>query len=1232
MGTLTISFALPGTPLKGGGTSFAGHMWYTTDDGTKSLSSGFGPPERVKGIAAAFNPHGKVNAHGDDNDFYLEKQSITVSATKAQIDILNDFGADPGKYGFNPWYNFLTNSCVDFVWSALNKAGINPKNFEGGLLPSWNKKYIDAAWSEYVRQHPSYSPWSLDLDVTDDGQIKINPICRPPNSGPSNNVNRNYSDAVMPPKNRDPLAIDLDNDGIETVGLDLNAPIMFDHNGDRIRTATGWLKGDDAWLVRDVNHNGVIESGLELFGADTTITLYNAPAKARDGFEALAALDSNNDKVFNAQDAAFTEVKLWQDRNQDAVSQADELVSLADKGIVSIALNYTAVNTQLSNGNTITGKAVVTRSSGNTEIDSIGIGSDNTAVNLDLSSNPFYREFPPIPLTQNALTLPQMKGSGVVRDLREAMSLGTPESAALAKAVTAFVAAQSRDEQRALLNEVVLAWAETASDLHVDLRRETGSYISFRNSENGWEVNGPRLRVSQVGFASQFGEKLDAVSSTWRNYLQNAEFINGIPNEDANRIAEIMRANNIALGWGITQDRNNLRVSLPLYLGIRSATDLVQKFAILDQFNGSDFLKAALFFAPDFNISYFRIWQNRTLLENAYQALQDSVYGALVIQTRLHPYLEAVSLDINEQGITFDTTGLANLLASRKGADERNALIDLMELNQYAQATLKTINFDGLGTLQTYLGGLATDSPLWATLSSLGLQRGAVAQGSTRGDVYLGDINGNTFKGDDGNDVISGAAGRDTLDGDAGEDTLLGGADDDKIAGGNDNDNLEGNDGNDTLYGDWGDDQLYGDAGDDRLEGGVGFDLLNGGAGADRLYGGADNDQLMGELGNDALYGEGGRDTLDGGSGQDTLYGGDADDLLFGGETKDYLYGEAGADTLNGGAEDDYMAGGTQDDYYLLDNPKDIVYEAAYADDPNSYDIIETSVSYAAPINVEALIASGDAALELTASSTGTELYGNMGNNKLKGGMSMDVLSGGGGLDTLEGGAGDDYYMLFDNKAVVNEAAGGGVDWVWAYANDITMADNTERLVMATNAPIKATGSDGNNYMTGNSRGNLLDGRKGSDRLFGKAGDDTLIGGLGDDSLDGGTGNDRYAFNAGDGSDTITDTEAAGLNADVLAFGGAIRSDQLWFSKSGSSLQISLIGTSDKVTINNWYAGDAGKIETITADGNSKTLSHAKVNDLVNAMSAFTAPAAGQTSLPSGYQTQLAGVMASSWV
>jgi len=77
----------------------------------------------------------------------------------------------------------------------------------------------------------------------------------------------------------DPLALDLDGDGIETAGTcDM---ILFDHDGDLNRNATGWVKGDDGFLVLDRNGNGKIDNGSELFGVDTVMS---NGLKASSGF------------------------------------------------------------------------------------------------------------------------------------------------------------------------------------------------------------------------------------------------------------------------------------------------------------------------------------------------------------------------------------------------------------------------------------------------------------------------------------------------------------------------------------------------------------------------------------------------------------------------------------------------------------------------------------------------------------------------------------------------------------------------------------------------------------------------------------------------------------------------------------------------------------------------------------------------------------------------------------
>ncbi|MBI5480308.1 MAG: hypothetical protein HY906_15700 [Deltaproteobacteria bacterium] len=100
---------------------------------------------------------------------------------------------------------------------------------------------------------------------------------------------------------------------------------------------TDWPALDAPWLVRDVDGDGRILSGRELFGGDT---LLPGGRTARHGFEALAALDENDDGAVDARDAAFLSLSTWRDLNGDRVAQKQELQTLAAEGVLSLGVGY----------------------------------------------------------------------------------------------------------------------------------------------------------------------------------------------------------------------------------------------------------------------------------------------------------------------------------------------------------------------------------------------------------------------------------------------------------------------------------------------------------------------------------------------------------------------------------------------------------------------------------------------------------------------------------------------------------------------------------------------------------------------------------------------------------------------------------------------------------------------------------------------------------------------------
>jgi Ca2+-binding RTX toxin-like protein len=138
-----------------------------------------------------------------------------------------------------------------------------------------------------------------------------------------------------------------------------------------------------------------------------------------------------------------------------------------------------------------------------------------------------------------------------------------------------------------------------------------------------------------------------------------------------------------------------------------------------------------------------------------------------------------------------------------------------------------------------------------------------------------------------------------------------------------------------------------------------------------------------------------------------------------------------------------------------------------------------------------------------------------------------------------------------------------------------------------------------------------------------------LVSGSSNDRLVGGVGNDTYVFNRGGGQDVIYDLDSTIGNTDVLSFGTGIAADQLWFKHVNNDLEISVIGSFDKTTIQNWYLGSQNQIEQIKVT--DKMMLNTDVEKLVQAMAAFSVPASGQSVLPSNYQTTLAPVISANW-
>ena len=331
MPTMTVYVAPRGTPLLAGGTSAVGHMYYTLTDGNgTTYSYGFAPAAHGE----AFGP-GRVYTNDSTNyQGFAYQREIPISESQFQSVLAwSEVTKLTGSYGN---YAGIGNNCITYTYDAMKAAGFNPTftPFYHDWWPTWNADNVDEIFYDYMRR-PEFNK-----------EGRRGPVVQ-------SEVNRDYTAARGWTLPRDPLVLDLDGDGIETVGINPLAPVLFDHDADGVKTGTGWIQSDDGLLVIDINGNGAIDSGRELFGDNTILTRASdlrVGQMAANGFDALRDLDANADGKIDSADTVYSQLRVWQDINQDAVSQATELQTLAALGIQSVNVTGTASNSEVFRG------------------------------------------------------------------------------------------------------------------------------------------------------------------------------------------------------------------------------------------------------------------------------------------------------------------------------------------------------------------------------------------------------------------------------------------------------------------------------------------------------------------------------------------------------------------------------------------------------------------------------------------------------------------------------------------------------------------------------------------------------------------------------------------------------------------------------------------------------------------------------------------------------------------
>ncbi|MCF5826569.1 calcium-binding protein, partial [Pseudomonas syringae] len=99
-------------------------------------------------------------------------------------------------------------------------------------------------------------------------------------------------------------------------------------------------------------------------------------------------------------------------------------------------------------------------------------------------------------------------------------------------------------------------------------------------------------------------------------------------------------------------------------------------------------------------------------------------------------------------------------------------------------------------------------------------------------------------------------------------------------------------------------------------------------------------------------------------------------------------------------------------------------------------------------------------------------------------------------------------------------------------------------------------------------------GRLGNDYIYGGKGQDFLEGGGGNDYLSGDEGSDTYFFSRGWGQDRINNYDLNPSNIDYITFDSSISNGDVYFSRSGENLNLSLQGSTDNILIINYFNRD----------------------------------------------------------
>lgn len=165
------------------------------------------------------------------------------------------------------------------------------------------------------------------------------------------------------PRLCDPLVINLEGPASDVT----DQKFFFDIDADGTEEEISALGSGSGYLALDKNGDGIINDGSELFGT-----------ASGNGFQDLAAYDSDNNGWIDEADAIFSKLRIWtKDENGN-----DELLTLADAGVGAIYLGYENTDFSLNSPENNQTNAVIRK----TGIFLYENGGSGTVQQLDLAT------------------------------------------------------------------------------------------------------------------------------------------------------------------------------------------------------------------------------------------------------------------------------------------------------------------------------------------------------------------------------------------------------------------------------------------------------------------------------------------------------------------------------------------------------------------------------------------------------------------------------------------------------------------------------------------------------------------------------------------------------------------------------------------------------------------------------------------------------------------------------